>query len=888
MWGKDSVNLGKFWFIFPIILTKSFCNPFFLCSFAQEKLLDRMKTSLTFKIWTIAWLMLCYTIYTEAKPTCNVTRYDENSGLSQWRITQMVQDYSDLMWFATWNGLNRFDGYEFKCYKVSQDPNCRMTDDRIRNIWLSDDGNIYCKSDEGYYLFNTKTYTYEDIVGESKETLEKKLLSKYKGFWIDKMENGNLHHRDGSGNEWVLTHEGELSYKDKQTNCMKPYPLDVPMENLKFCYADRQGNLWILFVGGVYKLTFTDNSIEHLPQDYPTHVRCVFVDPQNRYWVTGRDDASVRIFHADNTLMGYLGPDGRIHSKPTYFEAPIYCITRTSTGSIWMGSKPGGLYRLDEETDRSYRITHYKHNYNNPYSLSHNDVYDIQEDKQGRLWIATLGGGINCMTDTHGEGHFIHYLNDMGGYPEGFCKKVRRIFITPAGDILMAATNEGLLVCEMPQKEKDFPSMNFRHHMKVHNDPKSLSSRAIMDILQDSHGNIFISTENGGINQLTSRNLLNERLEFKHFNASNNLPSDITLRMIEHDGSLWVVCTNQICVINPYEDIVSNFDNYFFGRDCRFSEAQPTELPNGRWLFGLHDGAFTLKAENLKKSEYVPPIILTGISILDNPKQENSLHGDTLILNPKQRNVTIHFAAIDYTNAAQIDYAFKLDKDINVWSKADKSRSATFLDMTPGEHMLEICSTNADGVWMDNVRRLTIIVTPTFWETGWATLLWIVLALTVAGIIVYTYIYIQRINRKQRETLESYLALLDHTEDYMGTTKEKTEQQPILNDEDELFMKQVMAFVEQHIADADTNIGDMATATATSRSSLNRKMKNILGMTPLDFLREARIKKACQMLEAGKLNISEVAYRCGFSDPKYFSRCFKQSMGVSPTDYKKK
>ena len=59
-----------------------------------------------------------------------------------------------------------------------------------------------------------------------------------------------------------------------------------------------------------------------------------------------------------------------------------------------------------------------------------------------------------------------------------------------------------------------------------------------------------------------------------------------------------------------------------------------------------------------------------------------------------------------------------------------------------------------------------------------------------------------------------------------------------------------------------------------------------MGITPLDLLREARIKRACQLLTTTELTVSEVAYRCGFTDPKYFSRCFKSSVGQSPSDFK--
>ena len=98
-------------------------------------------------------------------------------------------------------------------------------------------------------------------------------------------------------------------------------------------------------------------------------------------------------------------------------------------------------------------------------------------------------------------------------------------------------------------------------------------------------------------------------------------------------------------------------------------------------------------------------------------------------------------------------------------------------------------------------------------------------------------------------------------------------------------MQRVMAYIEENIGNSDANIGDMAAAAATSRSGLQRKLKQTMGITPLDLLREARIKHACQLLVQTDKNVSEVAYACGFTDPKYFSRCFKQSTGKTPTQF---
>lgn len=109
---------------------------------------------------------------------------------------------------------------------------------------------------------------------------------------------------------------------------------------------------------------------------------------------------------------------------------------------------------------------------------------------------------------------------------------------------------------------------------------------------------------------------------------------------------------------------------------------------------------------------------------------------------------------------------------------------------------------------------------------------------------------------------------------------------PELCEENDALMRKVSAFVEEHLADADVGVGDMADAAAVSRSGLQRKMKQIMGVTPLDFLKEARMKHACHLLSTTTMNVSDVAYACGYTDPKYFSRSFKASVGKSPKEWR--
>ena len=103
--------------------------------------------------------------------------------------------------------------------------------------------------------------------------------------------------------------------------------------------------------------------------------------------------------------------------------------------------------------------------------------------------------------------------------------------------------------------------------------------------------------------------------------------------------------------------------------------------------------------------------------------------------------------------------------------------------------------------------------------------------------------------------------------------------------ESSTFRSKVEKIVLEHLSDADLNVDFIAKEMCTSRSSLYIIMKKELDCTPNNFILDIRLNAAHQMLlEEKNLNVSEVAYRCGFSDPKYFSRCFKKAMGVTPSE----
>ena len=146
---------------------------------------------------------------------------------------------------------------------------------------------------------------------------------------------------------------------------------------------------------------------------------------------------------------------------------------------------------------------------------------------------------------------------------------------------------------------------------------------------------------------------------------------------------------------------------------------------------------------------------------------------------------------------------------------------------------------------------------------------------------------IASLHRQRKSLQEIYMAKLTEGKE-IAVAEALTPSQPQITPYDEQFMQKVMEFIEEQMDNAELTIDEFAEHLMLSRTIFYRKLKSIIGLTPVDFIREVRIKRAAQLIDSGEYNFSQVAYLTGFNDPKYFSKCFKKVVGITPSEYKEK
>ena len=388
------------------------------------------------------------------------------------------------------------------------------------------------------------------------------------------------------------------------------------------------------------------------------------------------------------------------------------------------------------------------------YSLSDNNVYCVYEDHHGRIWAATFAGGINYISQgEHGETVFINHRNNLKGYPIDVCYKARFITSDNNGRLWVGTTTGAVAFDENFKKPED---IQFHHFSRVPNDTKSLSNNDVHWIIATQQKELYLATFGGGLNKLIS---ISEdgHGEFKSYSVLDGLSSDVLLSIREdHKQNLWISTENGICKFVPSGERFENYDERSISFRVRFSEAASTLTSGGDMLFGTSNGLFMFSPDSIRKSSYVPPVVFSKLMVANEdviPGEKSILKVDLddtqeLVLSHDENIFSVQYAALDYTNPQNIQYAYILDGFEKQWTFADRQRSVTYTNLPKGDYIFRVRSTNSDGVWVDNERILNITILPSFWETPLAYVLYVCFVLLIIFVAVYILFTIYRLKHE--------------------------------------------------------------------------------------------------------------------------------------------
>lgn len=659
------------------------------------------------------------------------------------RINQLKNTGYQLL-IATNLGLVIYNPRTFKTQLINvQSPSQPMAE--VKNIYTDDFGMVWVFTDGmGVTLVNPKTGGKAWLFADQPDPADRTESDK---FFITQDENKNL---------WIVPNGGTFSYFDRKAGKLVPYLLRsnssgnfrVPTIK-KYCLSD-QGILWISGTHDLTQVAFKDHQyhLNGLDQG-ESDVRSLCNTPEGYHW-TGYYNGIIQVSNSQYEKVGYLAPNGQVVPQQVKFcESPIFALFFDTEGKMWIGTRNDGLF-----VRTSQGMAHYTMNPADRNSLPDNNIFDVAVDRHGRIWLATYGGGlVLAKQSATGQISFVSKNNGMP-WPKKQFQKVRRIFCSPTGEILVGTT-EGLITFgdnfSTPGKMKFFTSQH------IDNDSNSISASDIYFIMQHSNGQTLVSELGGALENISSKNLLQNNLQTR-INRHISYDEGIVQSMIEdNQGNLWVVRESSIDRYNPKTGTTEVFGPNDFDFNMSFTEARPVHDPGTNDItVGTPMGSLTFNPAKMKKSPYQARIIFTMLHYTGESASEPILHKEKVEIPANKRNLSISFASLDYSRKYNTKYRYRIDGHTpeGKWIDLGKRNYIAFNRIASGNYVLKVMATNSHGVWSKYVAELPIKVRPAFWESIWGKILMVILLMCVVGSIFYIY------NRNQREKMSHEMSLM--------------------------------------------------------------------------------------------------------------------------------
>jgi signal transduction histidine kinase/ligand-binding sensor domain-containing protein/DNA-binding response OmpR family regulator len=336
-------------------------------------------------IYSLVFLLMSV-INASGQSLPNFEQYTDDDGLSNGFVTCLYQDKQGFMWFGTANGVNRFEGYQFKSWTTIEGQSNSLSNPTVWAIHGTTDGIIWIGTDKGLNRFDPRSETFTQYFHDPKD---KQTLSH------DHVYNMCS---DQSGNLWISTENGLNLLKKGSTQFIRYFVASDPKgkKGLGGLTLDETGTLWfgikdtlIHFYpksGNIYRYTLP--SVDDLENEFANHVRTVFLDKTGKLWV-GTDKHGFYLFDRKNKQFKAHFQHNP-NDKNSLSDDRLCFFLAAEDGRIWVGTYGGGLNIFDPKNLKIQRVEI------DPFNPVHHNfdvVRRMLKDQAGNMWLGTSYGG---------------------------------------------------------------------------------------------------------------------------------------------------------------------------------------------------------------------------------------------------------------------------------------------------------------------------------------------------------------------------------------------------------------------------------------------------------------------------------------------------------------
>lgn len=483
-------------------------------------------------------------------------------GLSHSQVNAIAQDHQGFLWFGTRAGLNRYDGYECRAFTHNPDDTASLSGNFILSLLVTQDGKlwigtqgegidcydpvtgsisvyrrefgvqpptvVFLLEDSGGDLWAGTTFGLYRVVRDSSHTV----FELFSDREDERVGSVRALHEDHDGNIWIGTETGvkELTLANRHARRFIAYPHDSndplsPGDGIVHGIAsDRHGGIWVgTRRGSVRRLDAAAGKVKQYLSD--VQERSLYVDNRGDIWV-GTLDQGLYAITIDDSGRSQLHTFKHEPDNPHSLGAnEVGCIFQDRTGKLWVGTNGGGVSMIDPIGPK---FVHYAHIPNDPSSLSDNIVKGLAEDIHGNIWVGTHGGGLDILQS--GSHHFLHHQPISKNPTDNL---VISIMTRRNGEVWAAFTFSGLL--------RIFPDGRSIHYQHNPGDTTGLVGiNVIRTMYEDRAGKVWIGTHGFGLlmyNQSTDK-----FVRFSNIPGDSTSLSDNHVWSIAQDGRgyLWV------------------------------------------------------------------------------------------------------------------------------------------------------------------------------------------------------------------------------------------------------------------------------------------------------------------------------------------------------------
>lgn len=654
----------------------------------------------------------------------------------------------------------------------------------------------------------------------------------------------NIHYDKRHNLLWTVSMDDLYAYRIEQ-GMLRPYDTEKFLPKgkkiLDNAITDRNGNLWVpgysphTFIVHTAESVLRRDSVKAMSDatGYRVMVDRIVREDDRYYWIwQGRTNLS--LYDSREQVMVFT--DRNAHPAP--FSTAKCLEKRHGAPGIWTCSEKQLFYVWHQGGD-IFRSTV------EPVKVKEN-IRTLCDDRKGHLYIGTDDAVYRY--DYNGNG-FRPLSTSTGA--------VLAITVSTDGTVFFASDKRG--VCRLErQKDQSF---------KLQPIPSgSTSPGGFCTLAAAPDGTLWAGTSRGNVCHYSAQDgrlLEDEKAGNKNGDAIKGIVTDAT-------GHVWILTDKYLKEYNPDHGVSRSLSSSdpkinmdYFHTVCREGDSI--------CLGGI--GAFCMIApsENLSEKEVGPTPTLW---FTDGVRHIPGTGERDLYLGHGTEDVEIFVTTFDYLHADSIQFAYRLNCR-GEWTVLPKGTNRIVPDRIPvGTSELEVKATDKSGIWQEPVVCLTL-----HRELHWAVtaaIYTLFIIVTAGGVMLY----IRRRRKKGKKAIPVFRP--------RPAVEKRPEDTPAMSPSakaDEEFLRRAVETIHKNIDNADYSVEQFSNDMFMSRMNMYRKLQMLTSQKPSEFIRDIRLERAVELMQTTDLSVSEIVDRVGFGTPRYFSKCFKEKYGVSPSQY---